>query len=117
MKLILISLLLSIGIQAMAQQATTSKIRTRISDDGNALSIQIDGTRNGQKIHYDQTFDVADMNGLQKDILKYRVLDSVGAPLPIHEMSRVIGLAFGFLTLAITFLIVRFQMRRTPRFS
>lgn len=114
MKLLLIGLLLSIGTQALAQQATTSRLRTRISDDGTTLTIQMDGTRNGRKIHYDQTFDVANLNGLQKEILKYRVFASVGASLPADEMSRLIGLAFGSLTLIITFLIVRFQMRRTP---
>jgi len=117
MKIILLGLLLSLGAQAQAQQPTTSVLRTRISDDGNALSIQIDGTRHGQKIHYDQKIDVADMNVLQKEILKYRVFTSVGAPLPIHEMSRLIGLAYGFVTLVITLLIVRFQLRRAPLYS
>lgn len=114
MKFILIGLLLSIGTQALAQQAATTKLRTRISDDSHVLSIQIDGTRHGQKVHYDHTFDVAGMNSLQKAILKYRVFYSVGAPLPSHEMSRLIGLAFGLVTSIITFLIVRFQLRRTP---
>ncbi|MPR34775.1 hypothetical protein [Salmonirosea aquatica] len=116
MKVMLIGLLLCIGAQALAQQADTNKIRTRISDDGGTLSIQIDGDRNGQRIHFDQAFDVAGMNGLQKKILKYRVFAAVGVPLPFKDILWLIGLGFGFVILIMTFLIVRFQKRRSPLF-
>lgn len=79
MKPILMSLLLCLGIQALAWQATACTLRTRISDDGRVLSIQIEGTRHGKKINYERTFDVAGMNDLQKEILKHRVFSAVGA--------------------------------------
>lgn len=116
MKLILISLLLIISTLAVAQYSRESRVQTRISEDGSTLSIQIYGTRNGQKIHFDKTLDVANMNRLQIEILKYRVFTSVGAPLPSREMSRLIGLAFGLITLIIALLIVRFPIKKPPVF-
>lgn len=92
MKVLFINLLLSISLSAAAQ---SSPLRTRIVNDDQTLSIQIDGFKNGRKIHYNRTFDVARLNPLQKEILKYRAFESQGIALPLHEMVWLIFAALG----------------------
>jgi len=113
MKLLLMSLLLSIGMVAMNHQSVASNLKTRISDDAKTLSIQIDGSNNGRSIHYHQTFDVAGMNALQKEVIKYRAFDSVGIMVPLHEIQGLLLLVFGLPALIIALLIVRFQSRKS----
>ncbi|MFD2933430.1 hypothetical protein [Spirosoma flavum] len=112
MKLLLMSLLLSIGMLTIAQKAVASNLRTRISDDEKALSIQVDGNANGHKIHLDKTFDVANMNSLQKDLLKYQVFNDAGLTAPLSEIPWLILVILGLPALIITLLIVRYQTRK-----
>ena len=109
MKLILITLLLSLGLTAMAQ---ASNLRTRISDDEKTLSIQVDGNENGRDIHLTKTFDVAHMNSLQKDLLKYQVFKAAGLTAPLHELQWLILVVLGLPVLLVTLLIVRYQSRK-----
>ena len=109
MKYLVIILMLSLATVVQAQPSY-SKVKTRISDDSQTLSIQIDVNKHGRDVHYKQTFDVSDMNGLQVDLLKYRVFASQDVTLPIHEMKRLISAALGgvvVIALAIAFIIVR----------
>lgn len=112
MKLLLMSLLLSIGMVAMTRQSVASNLRTRISDDAKTLSIQIDGSNNGRVIHYRQTFDVAGMNALQKEVIKYRAFYSASVMVPLHEIQGLILLILGLPALVIALLIVRYQSRK-----
>lgn len=112
MKLLLISLLFLLSMTAQSQPSTPSSLRTRIADDEKTLSIQIDGFTNSRKVHYDRTFDVAGMNYLQKDLLKYRAFDSVGVTLPMAEMTGLVSTALGAIAIVITLLIVGFQRFR-----
>ncbi|CAN5428084.1 hypothetical protein BH09BAC4_BH09BAC4_10470 [soil metagenome] len=112
MKHLQVCLLLSIGLVAMTTNANASSVRTRISDDNQTLSIQIDGVKNGQTIHYNQRFNVAGMNALQKTVLKYRAFNSAGVSIPFHEIAWLIFAALGLIMLILTSLIVQYQVRK-----
>ena len=106
--------LLSIHIFAWAQSSYSS-LQTRIVDDGNRLLIQLDGHHHGRDIHYKHAFAIAELNGLQVDLLKYRVFASQGIPLPIHEMKSllaVVGIAFILLVAGISYAIRYYQTRK-----
>jgi hypothetical protein len=92
-----VGLLLLISTIASAGEPVHSRLEKRIEDDGSTLSIQIDGFANGREIRYKQAFDVAEMNALQKELLKCRVFYSQGVGLPLNEMP---GLLFGVPALA-----------------
>ena len=112
MKHLLVGLLTCIGLAVMPRRSVASNLQTRISDDNRTLSIQLDGNQSGRKIHFSQTFDVAGMNAVQKELLKYRAFKSVGVPVPIHEMP---WLVFGPLCLIVfgaSLLVVRYQTRQ-----
>ncbi len=79
-------LLLLVGTITLAGEPVPSRLEKRIEDDGKTLSIQIDGVVDGRAIRYSQTFDVAGMNDLQKEVLKCRVFYAQGVGLPLHEM-------------------------------
>lgn len=109
MKHLVIILMLSLATVVQAQ-SRYAKVETRISDDSQTLSIQIDVNKHGRDVHYKQTFDVSGMNGLQIDLLKYRVFAAQDLTLPIHEMKRLMGAVIGgiiVIALAIAFIIVR----------
>lgn len=112
MKHVLIGLLVCIGLATMPQRLIASNLRTRIADDNRTLSIQLDGHQDGRKIQFSQTFNVAGMNPVQKELLKYRAFESVGVPVPIHEIP---WLVFGPLCLIVfgtSLLVVRYQTRQ-----
>ncbi|UFH55931.1 hypothetical protein [Spirosoma sp. KNUC1025] len=111
MKHLLILILLSISTFTMAQ--SSSRLKTRIVDNSQTLSIQIDGNRNGRSIHYKQTFDVEGMTTLQKDILKYRAFTSQNVMPPLHDMAVSIATILVAISLVVTFLIVGYQSRKT----
>ena len=68
--LLIVTLFLKLStLVALAQQPVPSSLRTRITDDGQTLSIQFDGFKSNRKVHYDQHFDVSNMSGLQKEII------------------------------------------------
>jgi hypothetical protein len=90
-------LLLLLSTMARAGEPAQSRLEKRIEDDGTTLSIKIDGFVDGREIRYQQVFDVADMNDLQKELLKCRVYHSQGLGLPLDEMP---GLLFGVPALA-----------------
>ncbi len=92
-----VGLLLLLSTTASAGEPAHARLEKRIEDDGTTLSIKIDGFVNGREIRYQQAFDVADMNDLQKELLKCRVYHSQGLGLPLHEMP---GLLFGVPALA-----------------
>ncbi len=112
MKLLLFSLLLTISTTAMAQ----SSLRMRISDDEKMLSIRIDGTRNGRKIHFNRAFDVSDMSAVRKELLKYRVFTSLGISPPLHEMPWVILTVLGVVVVFFTGLVLRFRTVKPAQF-
>lgn len=77
MKLLLTSLLLSIGACAVAQQSRTEMLSSNVNDDGKTYSIKVDGDMNGRTVHYDRTFNARGMSTAQKDALRERVMDSL----------------------------------------
>ena len=107
MKLLLFILAIGLSTGVMAQQST---VRNRLSDDGKTLSIQIDGKRDGRMIHYNRAFDVAGMNRLQKEVIKYRAFKSTG--MPIHEVAGFVTVFFGLAAMVATYLIIAFQRRK-----
>ncbi len=103
MKLIIACLLL-ISAKSLAQTSTYANLNTEINDDDKTYSIRIDGDRNGKEIHYNRTFNVVGMNASQKEILKNRVLDSLGlgeTPPPPHTPGTATASASG--TVKVTF--------------
>jgi hypothetical protein len=113
MKSLLITLLLCVAMAMLTPHVTAATLRTRISDDTHTLSIQIEGTTDGHAIRYAQTFDVSDMNPLQKELLTYRAFRSAGVMAPLHQISGCLTVAFGILAMLITGLI--FARRRFHR--
>ncbi|WP_420150620.1 hypothetical protein [Spirosoma sp.] len=113
MKHLIIIVLISVSTFAAAQ--SSSRLKTRIVDDNQTLSIQIDGNRNGQPLHYNQTFDVAGMTTLQKDVLKFRAFASQNVAPPLHDMAVSIATLVGVLSLVITVAIVGYQTRYRKR--
>ena len=113
MKNLLIALLLTIGTAALAHNPETRPTRTRITDDGSTLTIQIDRPHEKKPVHYQQTFDVADMNWVQKGWLKYRVFTDQGVALPLHEMVGLGIVTIGLLALLGAFLIVGYRTLKT----
>lgn len=113
MKRLLISLLLSMSLNGFAQQLVPANLRTRISDDERTLSIQIDGNQNGRRIQFDQTFAVADMNRLRKEVLTYRAFNSVGVLPPLNAIPWLIFTGLGLLAALAAMLIVSIQRIKT----
>ena len=114
MKTIFIFLLLVLGTVAMARPAELPIERTRIAEDDATLTIQIDRENGYQSIHYQHTFNVADMNWMEKDLLKIRVFASQGVVLPFREIADLLVLIVGILALAGTLLIVNYQASKRP---
>lgn len=112
MKHLLIALLICIGLAIMPQRSTASTLRTRISDDNRTLSIQLDGNQGGRKIQFSQTFDVAGMNPVQKELIKYRAFRSAGVPVPIHEIPWLIFGPLCLIVFSVSLLVVRYQGRQ-----
>ncbi len=112
MKMKLCCLLLLVSSLSMAQGPTSSTLRTRISDDQQTLSIQIDGNKAGRRIHYDESFAVSGKNELQKEVLKYRAFESQGITVPLSQIPYLLFSAAS-LVMAVSILIVtRFRRSR-----
>ncbi|GAB3806881.1 hypothetical protein GCM10028819_43140 [Spirosoma humi] len=94
MKYLFSCLLICIGLTTVPQRSVASNLRTRISDDTKTLSIQLDGNQDGRKIQFSQTFNVAGMNPVQKELLLYRAFRSAGVPVPIHEIPWLVLVLF-----------------------
>lgn len=109
MKNILMALLLTISTAVLAQNPQTLPTRTSITDDGATLTIQIDRLNNKNPIHYRQTFNVAGMNRVQKEWLKYQIFANKGVALPLHEMAGLGMAIIGLLALFCALLIVGYQ--------
>lgn len=110
MKHLLIIALVSLSTFASAQ--SVSRLKTRITDNNQTLTIQFDGNKNGRPIHYKRTFDVAGMNTFQKDVLKYRAFASQNVVPPLHDMLVSVITILGIVSLAITLLILGYQSRK-----
>ncbi len=82
--------LLLLSSMAMAGEPISSRLEKRITDDGKTLSIKIDGFVDGREIRYSGTFDVTEMNDLQKGLLKCRVFYAQGLGVPLHELPGVV---------------------------
>ncbi len=117
MRLLLLFLLLTICTSGFAQQSAPTNLRTRISDDEQNRSIQIDGRQNGRRIHFDQTFAVTGMSSLRKEVLTYRAFDSVGIAPPLNEMRWLIVTGLGLLTMGIALLMVGFHRVKTAQIN
>lgn len=74
MKTLLSLLFLSIGFSAVAQRSSFSK---EITTDGQQLRIRVEAERSGQSVHYNQTFDVSEMDARAVKALENRILDSL----------------------------------------
>jgi hypothetical protein len=86
----LMALLLLVSTMAMAGEPVRSRLEKRIEDDGKTLSIHLDGFVDGREIRYQQAFDVAGMNDLQKEWLKCRVYYAQGLGVPLNEMPKTL---------------------------
>jgi len=100
----------------MAQQARTT-LRKQIADDEKTLSIKIDGVQNGQPIHFDQSFDVAGMNRLQKEWLMFKAFKAQGIPLALHDVPWLLVLALGVVSLLVALSIVVYQTQQESQMS
>lgn len=112
MKHLLICLLVCIGLAAMPQRSVASTLRTRISDDNQTLSIQLNGNQDGRKIQFSQTFNVAGMNPVQKELLKYRAFKSAGVLVPIHEIPWLVYGSLCLIVFGSSLLALRYQARQ-----
>ena len=112
MKTLIISLFFSFGLLVTAQASPRSTLHSRIADDGKTLSIQLDGFQSGHQVHYDQTFDVAGMNSLRKDLLKYRAFRSQGLVVPLQETTGLILVPLILLASILTIIVIRFQRKK-----
>lgn len=117
MKYLFVSLLLSLSLAVTAQPSSSSALRTRIVNDDQTLSIQIEGINNGRKIHYRQAYDVAGMNLLQKEWLKYRAFESQGVALPLHEIAWLLLAALGLSVGVVAFLIWQSPAKQATRMN
>jgi hypothetical protein len=80
-------LLVSVSTLAFAQQK--NHLSRCIDDDGNKLSISVNGTINGENIEYSRTFDVAGLSKEERSAITQKVFTSLGigevsAPKPPH---------------------------------
>lgn len=82
MKTFLTSLVLGLSVSALAQESRTAHTSTSINDDGQMMSIQVEGSVNGKDISYNRRFDVRGMTGADKEALKGRIYDSLGVGEP-----------------------------------
>ncbi|GAB3542406.1 hypothetical protein [Spirosoma fluminis] len=74
--------LLGLSLVATAQHPSASSLTTSINEDGKTLSIQVDGVRNSQTIHYNRTFNTTGLSRSEQTALKNRILDSLGIGQP-----------------------------------
>lgn len=112
-QLIALMLLLTISMATLARNPVRTSLTTRIADDSNTLTIQIDSQKNGHTMHYLHSFDVAGMNWLQKDWLKYRVFAGKNVMLPFHEMRNLAVAAVGLLVLLSTLFLIGYRLRKS----
>jgi hypothetical protein len=80
-------LLVCVSTLAFAQQK--NHLSRCIDDDGNKLSISVNGTINGENIEYSRTFDVAGLSKEERSAVTQKVFTSLGigevsAPKPPH---------------------------------
>lgn len=103
-------MLAAVSTLAFAQKQ--SHISRSIDDDGNKLSISINGTVDGKSIHYDRTFLVAGLTREERKDITEEVFDSLGlgsitSPEPpatpepavhIRSTPRPVSLSEGYVT-------------------
>jgi len=76
---IFITLLLSICyLLASAQKKTQKSLSKSIHDDGNTMTIVINGEASGHPIDYSRTIDVTGMSEFAKKALTKSIIDSLG---------------------------------------
>lgn len=75
MKTTLTFLLVIIGFGAMAQR---SSYRKEVTNNGHELRIRVDVEQPGRSVHYQRSFDVADLDDEAVKALQQHVLDSLG---------------------------------------
>lgn len=109
-RFLLLLLFASFGLFARQPESTT--VRTRITDDGETLSIRIDGQREGKQIHLHKTLDVTGWNRLAKESVKLRAFLAVKLIPPFHEISGLILTAASAVLLALTMLLVGVRSAR-----
>lgn len=112
-RLVTLALLLTVSTSTLAIHPAKSSVQTRIADDGNTLTIQIDTQKNGHTTHYQHIFDVAGKNWVQKDWLKYRVFTNQGVMLPFHEMRGMLVVAGSLFLFFTALLLVGFLHRKS----
>lgn len=73
MKMLFTLSLLAVGFSAVAQRSSSKTITT----DGQQLRIRVDIEQPGQSVHFNRSYDVADMDAGAVKALENRVLDSL----------------------------------------
>ncbi len=68
--------------QKSTHKETRSSLSTSIGDDDKELTVRIDGTINGKRIHFDKTYDLAD--GSNRETKKRTILRSISDSLGIE---------------------------------
>lgn len=94
MKTAAILLLSTFSLCASAQTKTDyTNTKQSVKDDGKTLHLTISSNKQGKKLYYDHTFQVAGLSKKQKDALVKTVTDSMGivpppaSPAP-HKMGK-----------------------------
>jgi hypothetical protein len=77
MKYLTVALLLSLSALFCSQAVTAAVLQTHISDDGDILSVRIQGRQNGREINFDRQFVVRNLSTLQKEIILCQAFASV----------------------------------------
>jgi len=77
MKTKILTLILA-GVSSLAVAQKKIDLSRSIDDDGEKLTVRVNGTIDGKIIDYDQTFKVADLTKEEKNALTDRILDSLG---------------------------------------
>lgn len=113
MKTFLTIALLLVSVGAFARDVGPTVVRTQLLDDGNTLTIRIDGHRAGRAIHLYRTHDVAGTNRWQKEAFKLRAFLAVGLVPPFHEIAALTLTVVGLILLGIALVVTKRQQVRT----
>ncbi|QJW91476.1 hypothetical protein HNV11_19875 [Spirosoma taeanense] len=87
MKALVTLLLLLTGFGAVAQRSSRKEVTT----DGRQLRIRVDIEQPGRSVHYNRSFDVADMEESAVKALENRILDSLDQSLTDNRSAVSVG--------------------------
>ncbi|MFD2571042.1 hypothetical protein ACFSUS_10385 [Spirosoma soli] len=87
MKALFTLLLLAVGFSGVAQRSSSKEITT----DGRQLRIRVDIEQPGRSVHYNRSFDVADMDESDVKELEHRIIDSLDQALSVKRRVVVVN--------------------------